>query len=76
MNKCIDLAKNGNPCRGNQEWYERCKKHCKIHMELNNLPVPEIKSTITITIGDRAENHHGMEMIGKSAKEGISVGKI
>jgi hypothetical protein len=28
---------------------------------------------ITITLGDAAENHHGMQMIGKRAQEGFSV---
>lgn len=31
---------------------------------------------ITITYGDRAENHNGMQIIGKMAKNGFSVNDL
>lgn len=33
-------------------------------------------STITITFGDRAENHIGMQLIGTAAKSGFSVAQL
>src|SRR5438132_4058821 len=36
----------------------------------------KIKSTITLTFGDQAENHVGMKKIGTLAKEGFSVKEL
>ena len=36
-------------------------------------PITYARSTITITFGDRAENHVGMQMIGEAATAGFSM---
>eukprot|EP00040_Diaphanoeca_grandis_P004164 m.27339 g.27339 ORF g.27339 m.27339 type:complete len:349 (-) comp15730_c0_seq1:234-1280(-) len=37
------------------------------------LPIPDEQQTISLTFGDRAENHVGMQMIGTLAEEGFTL---
>jgi len=53
-----------------KEKEERTKKRCRFHLLAKPRP------TVTITFGDSAENHVGMEKLGNIAKEGMSVDEL
>lgn len=62
---CKGVKANGEKC----QYKGRHDGYCKRHMPKSHI---ESGSTITITFGDRAENHTGMQIIGEDAKEGFS----
>lgn len=64
--KCSGVTQKGNPCTRNAVDAGRCKLH----------PVRDIKWTMTLTFGDVAENHVGMEKIGGKAKEGFTLREL
>lgn len=63
---CLGKNKNGSDCqkKGSNNGY--------CHLHKTNDIVEEVKFTLTITFGNQAENHAGMEKIGEEMEEGLS----
>lgn len=66
--KCTSFTANGTPCRYNAKENGLCGIH-------NKQPNTQglVQSTFTITLGDQAENHVGMEKIGRLAEDGFNL---
>ena len=76
-------------CKGKKVDGERCSKpvksgsYCHLHIDQHDGKKTKKKSsanktqrTITITFGDQAENHKGMQMIGELAEEGFTLADL
>lgn len=62
---CVAITKAGTPCSRKKKYGDFCGQHNKVEAK--------IEETITITFGDVAENHVGMEKIGKILTSGLST---
>jgi len=72
-NYCVQKLKNGKNCSYDKKVGEFCTRHYNIIAKKEN---KKIEECITITFGDRAENHVGMQKIGELADEGFTVSDL
>lgn len=67
---CEAVTKTGKQCSRKATINNRCTQHNK------SVAPPGNKSAITITFGDQAENHVGMQKLGNPLTAGFSVGDL
>lgn len=72
MTQCTAATKKGTQCTKNAVVNNLCRVHQK-QQERKNEPK---QSCVTITFGDVAENHVGMQKIGEMIDEGLTVAEM
>ena len=65
---CSSTTKAGKQCSRKAVNSGMCNQHLKCFNKQASI-IP----TITITFGDAAENHKGMEILGERSDEGLSL---
>ena len=70
MEKCKQITQKGTRCSRNKVNGDFCTQHSK------NETLETIEETMTITIGDQAENHKGMQTIGQIQENGFTMEEL
>ena len=72
MAPCIAVTKKGTPCTLKAKQYGRCTRHHNMYVEATR---PK-DICVTITFGDVAENHVGMQKIGNMRDAGFTTAEL